>query len=251
MGEAMQVTGMVLSAMPIGEYDRRLVLLTRERGKITAFARGARRMNSPLMAASNTFAFGTFTIYEGRNSFSLQQASIREYFTGLPAMQPGVYYGYYFMELADYYGREENDETQMLNLLYISLKALIRNRIPARLIRRIFELKAMVLNGEYPDLFACAGCGTTTELKVFSLQHDGMLCSKCASAKRGGLELSESALYTCRYVIASPLEKLYTFTVTEEVLRELEHLMNLLSGKYMDRKMKSLQILETMSADLW
>ena len=120
------------------------------------------------MAASNAFAFGTFTVYEGRNSFSLQQASIREYFTGLAALQPGVYYAFYFMELADYYGREESDETQMLNLLYVSLKALLKERIPPRLIRRIFELKAMVLNGEYPDMFACAVCGKTEHLKVFS-----------------------------------------------------------------------------------
>lgn len=247
MGEAVQVTGMVLSSMPVGEFDRRLVILTRERGKITAFARGARRLNSPLMAASNAFAFGTFTVYEGRNSFSLQQASIREYFTGLAVLQPGVYYAFYFMELADYYGHEENDETQMLNLLYVSLKALLKRRISDRLIRRIFELKAMVLNGEYPDMFSCAVCGKEEHLQFFSVRRDGMVCSDCAAGEKNGIVLSESALYTCRYIIASPLEKLYTFTITDDVLKELEHLMNRLCSRYLDRKMKSLEILETVT----
>ena len=131
MSDLLEVTGMVLSAMPIGENDRRLVILTAERGKISAFAKGARKPNSPMVAGSRPFSFGTFHLYEGRNSYTVRTMEIRRYFEEIAADLETVCYGTYFCEFADYYGREGVDEREMINLLYAALLALGKNRSPS------------------------------------------------------------------------------------------------------------------------
>lgn len=243
MGQTIVLTGMVLSAVPVGEYDKRITLLTRERGKISAFARGARRPNSQIMAASNPFSFGQFEAYEGRSSYTVVRADISNYFRELAMDFEGAYYGFYFMEIADYYCRENSDEIHMLKLLYQSLRALENEHLDNRLIRRIFELKSMVINGEYPNVFSCMKCGSEENLKHFHVKSGGTLCSNCAKGVPS-FSIDDSTLYTMQYIITAGIEKLYTFTVSEEVLKNLEKIMNEYMGAFMDRKFHSLQVLE-------
>ena len=221
------VTGMVLSATPVGDYDRRVVLLTKERGKIAAFARGARRTNSSLLGVTSPFSFGEFVVYEGRTSYTLMSASISNYFSELRTDVEGAYYGFYFLDFAGYYAREANDETELLKLLYQTLRALTNVHIPNRLIRCIYELKAVCINGEGPQVFEC-------------------VCRKCEIHAPDAVMVGTSTLYTLQYIISSKVEKLYTFAVKEEVLLELENLIRNYLNVYVGRNFKSLEILETI-----
>lgn len=216
MQELISVTGLILKAEPFGEYDRRVVLLTRERGKIAAFAKGARKQGSRLLAATNPFCFGEFKLYEGRASYSISEASISNYFEGLREDFEGACLGIYFLEVMDYYTRENNDEKNMLKLLYQTLRALQHQGLDNRLVRYIFEIKAIVLNGEYPGL-------------------------------PDGKKYQESTVYAISFIVNTSIEKLYTFTVTEGVLEELREIADNYRLRFIDRKFKSLEILNEIN----
>ncbi|MBO5473194.1 MAG: DNA repair protein RecO [Lachnospiraceae bacterium] len=215
MQEFTEITGMVIKAEPIGEYDRRVVLLTKEKGKISAFAKGARRPNSKLLAAANLFSFGTFKLYVGRSSYNIMDVSISNYFEGLREDFEGACYGMYFLEIMDYYTRENNDEKEMLKLLYQSLRALMHESLDNSLVRYIFEMKAMALNGEFPGMPA-----------------EG--------------EWEDSTRYAVSYIMNSSIEKLYTFTVTPTVLGQLKKIADDYRRRFMDRTFKSLEIVDNL-----
>ena len=245
MSETYTVTGMVLSAMPVGEYDRRLVILTREKGKISAFVRGARRPGNPQMAGSRPFSFGEFDLFEGRSSYTVSAMRIQNYFEELSLDFEAATYGCYFVEFADYYGRENIDGSEMIKLLYQSFRALMKESIPNGLVRRIFELRLMAINGEYPNLFSCIRCNSKENLHYIDFWKNGLVCDSCKDTS-GLMLLSEATVYTMQYILTSPIEKLYTFTVKPEVLQEFAVIMDKEIAMYIDRKMKSLEILETL-----
>ncbi len=217
MGANLVVTGMVISTMPMGEYDKRITLLTKERGKITAFARGARRPNSQLLAATNPFSFGEFELFEGRSTYNMAKATISNYFRNLALDPEAAYYGFYFLEFADYYCQENSDEKEMLKLLYQSLRALESSKYENRLVRVIFELKALAINGEGP---------------------------KEAWDADAAKNLHESTVYTMQYIVTADVSKLFTFAVKENVLLELEKVLAQYMKTYVNHSFKALKILE-------
>ena len=150
----------------------------------------------------------------------------------------------YFLEFADYYARENNDEKELLKLLYVTLRALEHGRVDRKLIRYIYELRAMVINGEYPESFSCVSCGSGEHLCGYSDEKNGVICQNCLPRTRGK-RLLESTIYAMQYVTAAPLEKLYTFTLSPEVEREFTAMQERFRRKMIDRDFKTLEILNT------
>ena len=120
------LTGIVLGSQPVGEYDRRLSMLTCERGRISAFARGARKPMSSLRAVSRLFTFAKFSLYAGRDSYSVSKCENPVFFDEIITDPEKTYYAMYFCELMEYFTRENADEKEQVKLLYSAFRALIK-----------------------------------------------------------------------------------------------------------------------------
>ena len=64
--------------------------------------------------------------------------------------------------------------------------------------------------------------------------------------ERPGRAAGESAVYAWEYVIFSPVEKLYTFLLTDEVFEEFRRCVEDNKKRYIDRKFHSLEILDAI-----
>ena len=79
-----------------------------------------------------------------------------------------------------------------------------------------------------------------------SLDGDCLRKADAAEARSARQDFPGSALYDAVYCQFSPMTRLYNFTVTKEVLRELEHHIRTYVAANTDKRFKSLQILEVM-----
>ena len=69
------IRGLVLRVTDYKDKDAVITLLTEDLGRISVKARGLRRKNSPLVAPCQLLAFGEFTLFEYRGTYTINEAN--------------------------------------------------------------------------------------------------------------------------------------------------------------------------------
>ena len=218
MADEIEVSGVVVSCMPIGEYDKRVVIITAELGRIHAFARGARRTNSKLLAGTDPLTFGTFKIISGKNAYTLVEVKIVNYFNELKMDIDRVYYGFYFLELASYFSRENIGEKKLINLIYMAFKALEAkvDKFTPEFIKAIFEWKIFQIEGIMPSI------------------DEGIFLGK---------KLKPSTVYAIKMIAVTDITKLFSFDLEAESKREFIKLAEEYRDLNTDIQFKSLEMI--------
>lgn len=202
MSGRVKLAAVVLRSVDYGESDRVVLLFSRERGKVSAFARGARASRRRFGGALEPFTLLSAELRErpGAELLGLDSVAVERAFGGIRGDLARIACAGYAAELSRELVRDHEPHPDLFALLVAYLSALdVGPARPASL--RAFELGALRAAGFMPRLDACARCGAgLPSVPVrFEAEPGGVLCPDCATrAGPGSMSLSPETLRALR-----------------------------------------------------
>ena len=155
----------VLRTHKLGEADRIITMLSRQRGKLRAVAKGVRRTTSKFGARLEPFSHIDLQFAEGRTLDVVTQVeSLDAFGEPLTGNYPAYTAGQVMLETADRLVVEENEPAVQQYLLLVgALRVLDRGTSdgprPATMILDSYLLRALAVAGYAPSFADCARCG--------------------------------------------------------------------------------------------
>jgi len=231
----------VLGYRVLGEADKILTLFSPDKGKIHAVAKGVRRPRSSLLGGTQLFTHSSFLIAQGRNLDTISQCEIIESFSSLRATLEHMAYGLYFTELIRVSTPLEEKNRKLFNFLLKTQKMLPAWPDP-EVLKFIYELKLMALQGFAPELFCCVGCGGKLSGRIrFSPASGGVICEKCRGFS--GIAISPEVLTVLRRFLRCTYEELCQLKVKESLKSPISNVLRAFVEHHIDRKLKALDFI--------
>ncbi len=210
-----KVRGMVIGVRQSGDADKFVTVLTRNKGKLTFYAKGAFKPKGKLTAATELFTCAEFVYSSAKGLNVLQGADITESFYELREDIESLAYAGYFSELADSFTAYKVNDEVILVLLYLCIKELLRKVYKYKHIRAVYETGLLRFSGYISDFSSCDVCGNATE-------YIGMEGGYCKEHKQvQSIFVNKPVLKAIKYICESPVKNILSFSLDEKYLDEL------------------------------
>lgn len=230
--------GLILKEVRYKEADKILTILTEDEGKVVAKARGAVRPKSKLAGATQYLEYSEFTMFKHKDMWTVNEAVTVEPFLGLRQDIKKLALATYISDILFAVSDMDTNDISLLKLGLNALYLLSEDKCPEELIKAVFEFKMLCLSGYAPQLSVCYDCGEAISGDSFMDILEGELyCPNCAKNKPlHSLDVTEAL----RYVMTAEAQKIFSFTMSEEAMKEFSDLCERFCMIQLDRPFESL-----------
>lgn len=234
----------VLGRFDLGETDRVFTLLTADRGKIRAVAKGARRPTSKLAPSLEYFNRCRMILSRGRELDVITSVEVIERPADIGGRVSIFSHACHLAEVTSKLIPEGQEMPEVYRLLAAALPELESTSDPW-LLARWYEMALLALTGYRLDLYHCAGCGhdLLPEPNMLSLRTGGALCPACWPEDPSGRVLSVNAQKILRSLDRNGMNEVRRIQVDPGLASEIEAALALYIRSIAERDFSSLRVL--------
>jgi len=242
----LKVKGLVIKETGVGENDKVLTILAENLGKIQAWAKGSKKLKSPLTASSQCFTYAIFELFKNKDTYTINQAEIIESNFNIRNDLESLALASYIAELANKFTYENSADDEILKLTLNTLYLISKNTKPKKLIKTVYELRLMELSGFMPEIYNCVICGGELTGKIYFDSHaGGVVCKRC-SANGDAIEISPSVLAALRFILTCEDKKIFSFNISDRSLNCLSKISESFVLAQADYSFKTLEFYKSL-----
>jgi DNA repair protein RecO (recombination protein O) len=240
-----KVEGIVIRSLDYGEGHKIISVYTREAGKLSVMARGAKKLKSRHGAVTQLFTYGQFVIYKGSSMGTLNAAEIIDSHHKLREDLMKSAYAAYIAEMTEKMTGDNEPNAMLFEQLLAALKGIEEGKTPA-IIAHIMEMKMLGLSGYLPELDQCISCGADDGEMALSIAGGGLLCRACRHRDQQALFPGPGTLKLLRLFRHVDLRRLGQVEVKPVTEKQLKQCMRGLVDQHLDARWKSRSFLDQM-----
>ena len=217
----------LLRRVEYGDFDLILSFLTLKEGKCAAIAKAARKSTKRFGGILELFSSLDIVCSSSRRNdlLILQEAALKNPFSGIRADIIRTAYASYWAELIDKTSEEGQKLPELYRLLQFCLCQLDQNQLLPEALSVLFQIRLLTHSGYRPNLRYCRNCRRSvdendTKIFLFDMAHGGLLCQRCEMAKSGTLILSKSTLKQLHWIDSGSIYKAGRVRLSGTAIRE-------------------------------
>ncbi len=246
MERSLKLHAVVLHHTNYGEADRFITFLSEESGKVTALAKGVRKIKSHKAGHLEPFNYVSLQLSKGRGpSWIIEQAAAIETYPLIGQSLNLTGSASYTTELADRFASEETENRALFRLVLETLRRIesLSDIFPAM---RHYDLNLLSIAGYQPQLQHCVCCGREIQPvdQFFSFSLGGVVCPNCIRNDSSSRRISMRTLKYFRYYQNHSFQEACQAGWPEDIRFESETILTSYISFILERKINSQQFLE-------
>jgi len=247
----LETEAIIIIEMPQGDTSKIIRVITRDYGKVSLIAKGARTFKSRFGGALEPLNVVNLVYYykESRNLQLLSKCDIIQHYESIRSDLQKLAVGLSIAEILINLIMEEEPNEPLFNLVKLSLDSLEGTKKRYEMAYWYFLTRFLHISGFGMNVHNCQKCGKIRELLDihFSISSGGILCNKCAS-KESVRRLSRETMQVLRQVLSQKLETLFNIKASQKTVKELTALFDAFYQYHFDgyKTPQALQLLNSV-----